>query len=155
MAFLCNIKLKVHVLVPGVIIAVDYGRSVGTWEKLMRVIYMVFFRQKQSLIYPYCYLHNNFITKFGLPLTLWVRNPLRRGVLDTISCDKVCQWLAAGRWFSPGTPLSSNNKTDRHDITEIMLKVALNTITLTLLPTSETVFRKNIIWTHSIVSSCS
>jgi hypothetical protein len=154
-AFLCNIKLKVHVLVPGVIIAVDYGRSVGTWEKLMRVIYMVFFRQKQSLIYPYCYLHNNFITKFGLPLTLWVRNPLRRGVLDTISCDKVCQWLAAGRWFSPGTPLSSNNKTDRHDITEIMLKVALNTITLTLLPTSETVFRKNIIWTHSIVSSCS
>jgi hypothetical protein len=35
-------------------------------------------------------------------------------------------------WFSPGTPVSSN-KTDRHDITEILLKmkVALNTITLT------------------------
>ena len=140
-AFLCILKLKVHVLVPGVIIAVDYGKSVGTWEKLMRVTYMVFFRQKRSLIYPYCYLHNNYITKFGLPLTLWVRNPLRRGVLDTISCDKVCQWLAEGRWFSPGTPLSSNNKTDRHDITEILLKVALNTITLTLLPTSEIVFR--------------
>ena len=42
--------------------------------------------------------------------------------------DKVCQWLAAGRWFSPGTPVSSTNKTDRHDITEIFLKVALNTI---------------------------
>ena len=30
-----------------------------------------------------------------------------------------------GRWFSPGTPVSSSNKTDRHDITEILLKVAL------------------------------
>ena len=26
------------------------------------------------------------------------------GVLDTTLCDKVCQWLATGRWFSPGTP---------------------------------------------------
>jgi hypothetical protein len=30
--------------------------------------------------------------------------------------------------FSPGSPVSSTNKTDRHDITEILLKVALNTI---------------------------
>jgi hypothetical protein len=35
------------------------------------------------------------------------------------------------QWFSPGTTVSSTNKTDRHDITEILLKVALNTITLT------------------------
>jgi len=33
-------------------------------------------------------------------------------------------------WFSPGSPVSSINKTERHDITEILLKVALNTITL-------------------------
>jgi hypothetical protein len=33
-----------------------------------------------------------------------------------------------GRWFSPGPPVSSTNKTDRHDITEILLKVVLNTI---------------------------
>jgi hypothetical protein len=39
--------------------------------------------------------------------------------------------LAAGRWISPGTTVSSINKADRHDITEILLKVALNTITLT------------------------
>ena len=45
-------------------------------------------------------------------------------------CDKVCRWLMAGQWFSPGTPVSSTNKTDRHDITEILLKVVLNTITL-------------------------
>jgi hypothetical protein len=31
----------------------------------------------------------------------------------------------------PDTPVSSTNKTDRHDIAEIVLKVALNTITLT------------------------
>ena len=39
----------------------------------------------------------------------------------------------AGRWFSRGTPVSSTQKTDRHDITEIVLNVALNTIALTLL----------------------
>ena len=39
--------------------------------------------------------------------------------------------LAAGRWFFPGT-LGTKNKTDRRDITEILLKVALNTITITL-----------------------
>jgi hypothetical protein len=54
-----------------------------------------------------------------------------RGVLDTILCEKVCQRLAAGRWFSPGTLVSSTNKTDRHDVTEILLKVALNTINQT------------------------
>ena len=43
-------------------------------------------------------------------------------------CEKVCQWLATGQWFSPGTPISSTNKTDSHDISEILLKVALNTI---------------------------
>jgi hypothetical protein len=31
--------------------------------------------------------------------------------------------------FSPGTPVSSTNKTDRSDITELVLKVALNTLT--------------------------
>jgi hypothetical protein len=33
-----------------------------------------------------------------------------------------------GQWFSLGPPVSSINKTDRNDITEILLKVALNTI---------------------------
>jgi hypothetical protein len=32
--------------------------------------------------------------------------------------------LAHGRWFSPGTPASSTTKTGRHDIAEILLKVA-------------------------------
>ena len=63
------------------------------------------------------------------PLKLWVWILLRQGVLDTTLCDQICQWRAAGLWFSLGTPVSSNNKTDPHDITEIYLKVALNTIT--------------------------
>jgi len=41
--------------------------------------------------------------------------------------DKVYQLLAHGRWFSLGTLASSTTKTGRHDIVEILLKVALNT----------------------------
>jgi hypothetical protein len=73
----------------------------------------------------YNYLCNQCLS----PLMLWVGIPLMRGVLDTILCDKVCQWLATGRWFSPGTPVSSTNKTDHHNVSEILLKVVLNTIT--------------------------
>ena len=53
-----------------------------------------------------------------------------RGSLDNTLCDKVRQWLATSQWFSPGTPVSSTNKTDRHDMTEIFLIVALNIITI-------------------------
>jgi len=67
------------------------------------------------------------------PLTLRVKILLRRVLLNTALHDKVCQWRSAGRWFFPGIPVSSTNKTDRHNITEILLKVALNTITLMLI----------------------
>jgi hypothetical protein len=46
----------------------------------------------------------------------------------TTWCDTLCQWHATGRWFSPGPPVSSTNTTNGHDINEILLKVALNTI---------------------------
>ena len=43
--------------------------------------------------------------------TFWIRTPFifwdKRGLLDTTLCNNVCQWLATGRWFSPGTPVSS------------------------------------------------
>ena len=65
-------------------------------------------------------------------------SPIRRGFAPgfvnykkgctQLASDKVCQLLAHGRWFSPGTPASSTTKTSRHDIVEILLKVALNTI---------------------------
>ena len=76
----------------------------------------------------YNYLFNQCLSS----LTLWARIPPRRGVLNTTLYDKGCQWLAAGQWFSLGTLVSSTNKTDRHDIAEIFLKVALNTIIITL-----------------------
>jgi hypothetical protein len=57
---------------------------------------------------------------------LWGRISMRARC--TTLCDKVSQSLATGRWFSPGPPVSSTNKTDHHDITEILLKVVLNTI---------------------------
>ena len=70
----------------------------------------------------------------AVPITTKVvsLNPVHGGVLDTTLCDKVCQWLATVWWFSPGTLVSSTNKTDCHDITEILLKVALNTIKPTI-----------------------
>ena len=62
-------------------------------------------------------------------------SPIRRGFApDFVNCKKGCTRLAAasdkvyqfhahGRWFSPCTPASSTTKTDRHDIAEILLKV--------------------------------
>jgi hypothetical protein len=39
-------------------------------------------------------------------------------------------FIAAGWWFSHGTPVSSTNKTDYRDIAEILLKATLDTLTL-------------------------
>jgi hypothetical protein len=45
-----------------------------------------------------------------------------------------------GRWFSPGSPVSSTNKTDRHEITEILLKMALYIIKQTNKQTNKQTF---------------
>ena len=61
--------------------------------------------------------------------TAWVRAQLwksQKGCTRLAAAsDKVYQLLAQGRWFSPGTPAPSTTKTGRHDIAEILLKVAL------------------------------
>jgi hypothetical protein len=63
--------------------------------------------------------------------TVWVRARfcnLQKGCTRlAVASDKVYQLLAHGRWFSPGTPASSTTKTGRHDIAEILLRVALKT----------------------------
>jgi len=63
--------------------------------------------------------------------TAWVRArlcELQKGCTRlAATSDKVYQLLPHGQWFSPGTPASSTTKTGRHDIAEILLKVALNT----------------------------
>jgi hypothetical protein len=79
------------------------------------------------------WLHGSWINKYLCnqclsPLKLWVLIPLRWSLLNTTLCDKVCQWLATGWWFSRSTLVSSTNKTDRYDKTEILLKMVLNTI---------------------------
>jgi hypothetical protein len=82
----------------------------------------------------------------GARVAQWVRSldlrvhtslsPIRRGFAPgfvnykrctrfAAASEKVYQLLAHGRWFSPGTPASSTTKTGRHDISEILLKVAL------------------------------
>ena len=70
----------------------------------------------------YNYLFNQCLS----PLILWVQISSREKC--TTLCDKVCQWLVTGRWFSPGPSVSSTNKTYCQDITEILLKVAINII---------------------------
>ena len=69
-----------------------------------------------------CYINN----------TAWVRArlcKLQKGCTRLAAAsDKVYQLLAHGQWFSTGTPASSTTKTGRHDIAEILLKVALDTI---------------------------
>jgi hypothetical protein len=69
------------------------------------------------------WIYNYLCNRCLSPLMLWVLILFRARCITL--CDKVCQWLAAGWWFSPGSPVSSTNKTDRHDITEILLNVAL------------------------------
>jgi hypothetical protein len=63
----------------------------------------------------------------SVPITTNIKSSNPSQARPTLTlCDKVCQWLATGWWFSP---VSYTNKTDRHDITEMLLKVALTTIT--------------------------
>jgi len=58
----------------------------------------------------YNYICNQCLT----PLMLWVRLMIR--VRCTALCDKVFQWLATGRWFSPSPPISSTDRTNLHGI---------------------------------------
>ena len=64
--------------------------------------------------------------------TAWVRArlcKLQKGCTRiVVASDKVYQLLAHERLFSPDIPASSTNKTGRHDIAEILLKMPLNTI---------------------------
>ena len=65
----------------------------------------------------------------SVPISTNGRISFRRGVLDIKLFDKSCQRLMTGQWFSLSTLVSSTNKTVRHDIGDILLKVVLNTIT--------------------------
>jgi hypothetical protein len=78
------------------------------------------------------WIYNDLCDRCISPLTLWVWFPLRRGVLDTTVCDKVYQWLVQvvgfRRVFRFSPPMQLTG-------TEILLKVVLNTITLSYVVT--------------------
>jgi hypothetical protein len=104
----------------------------------------------QHIILPYCTTgtivtisYSSWIYKYLCnqclsPLMLWVRILPRQGVLDTTLYDKVYVLLYyKSKWVQIWTNevlsvtcdrsvVFSTNKTDRHDITEILLKVAFN-----------------------------
>ena len=101
--------------------------ALKTGQKLI-LIYLPSMRTERPS-WPWSYgswIYNYICDQYLSPLMLWVGISIRARC--TTLCDKVCQWLAIGQWFSPGPPASTTNKTDRHDITKILLKVALNTI---------------------------
>ena len=94
-----------------------------TWNPGSPLVCIIIWWMRPSWSWSYgSWVYNYLCNQCLSPLKLcsW------RGVLYTTLCDKVCQWLSAGLWFF----IRSSNKTDRHDITEILLKVTLNTITL-------------------------
>ena len=91
------------------------GYVVPTWA-----VFLCQFRKDRS-IYTDSLVSNIHLRGRRVRICSW------RGVLDIACSDKVCQWLSTGRWVSPFTSVSSINKTDRHDITEILFKVALKT----------------------------
>jgi len=66
-------------------------------------------RVRDRMVVGFITNHNQCLS----PLTLL-------GVHDTTLFDKVCRWLVTGLEFFPDTLVSSTNKTDRHDITEIL-----------------------------------
>jgi hypothetical protein len=69
-----------------------------------------------------------FTTSYAISARFCFKHILLISARCTTLYDKVCQWLAAGLWFSSGPPVSSINETDYHDIAEILLKVVLNNI---------------------------
>jgi hypothetical protein len=60
----------------------------------------------------------------------------------------------AGLWFSPGPPVSSTNKSERHNITEILLKVALNTIKQTNKSIEKPTHNRNKLKKNKEMSHC-
>ena len=71
-----------------------------TWSQMWN------FKMHVSWIY---YLCNQCLS----PLMLWVR--VSFSARCTTLCDKVCQWLATGKWFSPD-PLKQNKQTIKINI---------------------------------------
>jgi hypothetical protein len=94
-----------------------HWRLFGFWAYLMKVIQET---RRDIYIFIQIVMVNNSTKR---TITSQVGSSWR-GVLDTTLCNKVCQWLATGRWFSPHTPVSSTNTTCLHDIADHTITTA-------------------------------
>ena len=61
----------------------------------------------RGLVWTVCWIYNYLCNWCPSSLKLWVRILVM--VRCTTLCDKVCQWLPTGWWFSPNTLVSSIN----------------------------------------------
>jgi hypothetical protein len=119
----CTVPAKLHCTF--ILVRFIYNWSISL-NRLFRqyVLFYIFGRPSWPWSCgSWIFFHNYLCNQCLSPLMMWVRIWIR--AMCTTLCDKICQWLVTGRWFSP---VSSTNKTNRHDINEIVLKVALNTI---------------------------
>ena len=115
----------------------DTGQQIKTIFKQLSIVLLHYQYNLKTLILDiylfiysvFTYIYNCLCSQCLSPLMLWVRISTRSRC--TTLCDKACQWLATGRWFSPSLPVSPTSKIDRHDINEILLKVALKPQPLT------------------------
>ena len=96
-----------------------------------------------------CWINNYLCNQFLSPLMLWVRISIRARY--TTLCDKVCQWLATGRWFPPPIKLTATK--------ELKYCWKLNTINQTKQPNTLYVYHITLfmvlIWHFdSFISHC-
>ena len=152
-AFECVVHVQICVPVPSQYLhflchmSWSFLYSVIWWEVIVCFVYI-------GEIVAYHYLNFLFITLDEILYLMSIPQGFRT-LSTSYTCtlngymylflyhDNICQWLVAG----PGTSVTSTNKTVHHAITEIVLKVALNTITLT--PISEFLY---IRYTYSFYS---
>ena len=85
---------------------------------------------RNRMVVIYNYLYNQCLSPLKFESHSWW------AVLDSTLCGKVCQykWVSTGLLFSSVTLVSFTNKIDRHNITKMLLKVALTIVMITLNP---------------------
>jgi hypothetical protein len=127
---------------------------------MFREIYMRFFIIDTISCYIVLFFLNLFIFTFRGPSWSW-SYPVFGEVysIPQYVIKFVSDLRQVGGFLDPCTPVSSTNKTDRHDITEILLKVALNTIIppfnsmccTCIICSSSTSFKyHHFLWLHNI-----
>ena len=83
---------------------------------------IIFFRFSTKFVFYWTIWTHSFNCNISKPFhalkRTWVRIPLM--ARNTSLGDKVYQKLVAGRWLFTGIPVASTNKTDSHDIAEII-----------------------------------